>query len=304
MAGNEKTKRAEIFLKVLDCINRDAYDDFEKYLIFGGSLDDLLWDAEHPRHGEESHPLREVRELGDALGEVVADMHDRRGRTVAERRTSLDPPFEEKRAIKGLDRLEQLNRELANELERLTEKPYVRPATPAQRDAEWDLLDRKYAKEVLGKLSKIVRRVSALETLDIQGIPNERTRRYFEEAHRCYIYGFPVACAVLCRAIIESSLQEAIDLRQSLQNPKTVLPGDLDAHAGKLELLIARAKQLGLLSDDGRDCADDVRNAGNWAVHPHSFEKFNQHYGTEGVAQVVANTRKVLQELYGQVETR
>jgi len=107
MAGSEKTKRAEILLRVLDCINRDAYDDFEKYLIFGGSLDDLLADAQHPGHGEENGSLRQVKALGEAIGEALAEGTVRRGRSSAMRRTSLDPPSEEKRAVKGLDRLER-----------------------------------------------------------------------------------------------------------------------------------------------------------------------------------------------------
>jgi hypothetical protein len=211
MAGNDKTKRAEILLKVLDCINRDAYDDFEQYLILGGSLGDLLWDAEHPGQGKKSDSLRVVREVGDALGEVLADLHDRRGRTAAERRTSLDPPVEDKRALKGMGRLEQLHGPLANELKRVAETPYVPPATSIQRNAEWDLLDRKYAKEILGKLSKIVRRASHLEPLELSAKVPEDVRGYFAEAHRCYLYGFPIACAVLCRAILASALEREID---------------------------------------------------------------------------------------------
>lgn len=302
--GRERTKRAEILLDVLDCINRDAYEAFEKYWIFGGSLDDLRADAEHPGRGEENNDLRQVNALGEALGEMSAEITARMGRRSAMRRTSLDPPTEGKRTLKRLDRLEQLGMGgMANELQRLVDTPYT-PLATADQDSEWDSLDANYAKEVLDRLSQMVHRVTALETLDIRGIPNDRTRQYFEEAHRCYIYGFPVACTVLCRAIIESALQEAVDLRLSLQTPKTVAPANADGGTDKLRRLIGQAKELRLLTNWGRVCADDVRRAGNRAIHSEPLEKFNRSSETEKLGEVLTKTRTVLRELYGQIETR
>ncbi len=36
-------------------------------------------------------------------------------------------------------------------------------------------------------------------------------KQYFEEAHQCYLYGFNIACAVLCRSILESAFIERFD---------------------------------------------------------------------------------------------
>lgn len=73
-----------------------------------------------------------------------------------------------------------------------------------------DTLDAFYAHELLGKLPKIVSRASALEELDLPRVP-DNVRRYFEEAHHCFLYGFGIACAVLRRVILESALRELID---------------------------------------------------------------------------------------------
>jgi hypothetical protein len=316
--GRELTQRAEILLDVLDCINRDVYDAFETYWIFGGDLDDFLRDAketfetsfgylplgnDEPEESGEAAKNRQVRELIDALREVAASATERRGRAAAERRTSLDAPAKEKRPLKGMDRLRKAHRPTADKLEPITGRPYTPPTTPEGRDAEQDSLDAHYAKEVLGKLSRIVRRAANLDCLDIQGA-DKRTGEYFKEAHRCYLYGFPVACAALCRAIVESALQDRVDFKLSRQGPGAPRRADLDGAPNGLELLIKQARGLGLLSDCGKTCADDVRQAGNWAVHPADFEKFEQRYGTEGVGGVVLRTRTVLLELYDGVGCR
>jgi hypothetical protein len=50
---------------------------------------------------------------------------------------------------------------------------------------------------------------------------------------------------------------------------------------------------------DGRDdrpCALDVKDAGDWAIH--DFGRFKKVYGGERLSEVLANTRKVLLDLY------
>ena len=46
-------------------------------------------------------------------------------------------------------------------------------------------------------------------------------RKYFEEAHQCFLYGFPTATAMLCRAILDTCLTELLDpdkqLKQELE---------------------------------------------------------------------------------------
>jgi len=113
---------------------------------------------------------------------------------------------------------------------------------------EW-ALDAKYADEVLTKLDKIVERASSLEPHQVnpESIAKRNLKAYFEEAHRCYLYGFHRACAVLCRAMLESGLR-----------------GKDPDHEGKpLEDLIQRSELKHAL----RYGADEVRKAGNLAAH-------------------------------------
>jgi hypothetical protein len=63
---------------------------------------------------------------------------------------------------------------------------------------------------VLKKLDMVVARALRLERLPVGTAPNAAVLRYFQEAHDCYRYGFDIACAVLCRAILESALEDLI----------------------------------------------------------------------------------------------
>ena len=67
-----------------------------------------------------------------------------------------------------------------------------------------DPLDCHYAAELLQKLEMIVDRAARLGRMPIQAVPSKEVQRYFQEAHDCYLYGFEVACAVLCRQVLES----------------------------------------------------------------------------------------------------
>jgi hypothetical protein len=71
-----------------------------------------------------------------------------------------------------------------------------------------DALDQHYAEEMLGKLEKVVSRASRLQGLELKTIPRPGVEVHYTEVHRCYLYGFRVACAVLCRAMLESALKE------------------------------------------------------------------------------------------------
>ena len=115
--------------------------------------------------------------------------------------------------------------------------------------------------------------------------------QYFEEAHACFLYGFPIACAVLCRAILESALTTVVD-------PNEAIKKNLPKESSYFEALVENAKQLkdDREGQDDRPCALDVKRAGNWAIH--KLKKFNQTYGSERLAEVLNDTRRVLVDLY------
>jgi len=296
--------RAEILSKVLDCIYVDNYEDFGEYLIFGGSLEDLEWEIEHPGQGDANDKIAKARGLTQALREAVVDIAVHRGRNSVRRRASLDGPAKESpTTIRGLGRLEDLGADgVADALRDALDAPKIPESASEKLEREMDECDASFAKEVLAKLPRIVRRISTLQNLDIQGIPGERVRKYFEEAHRCYLYGFPIACAILCRAIIESALGEVIRLHSSTGiGPR----GDPEKRNGdsNLSCLIQQAESRRLLTSYGVVCANDVRKAGISAVHPdYDRETLERISEGEGIDEVLTKTRKVLQELYGQIE--
>lgn len=284
----ESTKRAGLLLRALECIDRDAYDSFQKYLIFGGTLDDLLWDVDHPGRREEGDSLKQVTALGEAMGEVHAELTARWGRSSAMHRTSVDSPSEEKRALRGLERLKGLGMTgMANEFQRLVDASYTTQES-ADDDHEWNILEAHYAKEVLRKLPKIVRRAAPLELLARSAKVPEEVRGYFSEAHRCYLYGFSIACAVLCRAILESSLVSEID-------PKGTIKRKLQLKDSYVEKLVEEAQRRKILTDDRPEWALRIRDAGNYAIH--DLPKFKREWG-ERLDQIILNTRKVFLDLY------
>jgi hypothetical protein len=149
-------------------------------------------------------------------------------------------------------------------------------------------------------------------------LPRDDVKKYWEEAHRCYLYGFPVACAVLCRAMLESALVQLIDpdgrIDQDLAEKAKKGGKPKESYIGRL---VDEAVEKNILTDDRRQCAIEVRDAGNEAIH--DYEKFTERLRdrlrgiafivdstrTErlrdplrGIAFIVDSTRKVLIDLY------
>jgi len=297
----KRTNRSQILLRVLDCINRDDCDDYEGYLIFGGTLDNLLDRAlgEEPKHP--SDQLKRAMEITKGVKEAVSDIVTAKGRLSAQRRASLHKPSEPP-ATKGFDRLRRAG--ASGIVSALADSPDAEISDGPLVENSVDALDAYFAKEVLGKLPRIVNRVCKLDSLDIQGIPNERVKHCFGEAHRCWLYGFNVASAVLCRAIIESALEELIKLHEQTPSVPRPIPGGAPRDS-KLKALIERAKEKRILTEDGAACAESVKKAGNAAAHPdYNPPLFKALSQGDRLAEVLANTRQVLRELYGQVESR
>jgi hypothetical protein len=152
----------------------------------------------------------------------------------------------------------------------------------SEAEGQLDALDRYYSEEILEKLDGIVSRASALNRIGLEILPNRRVQFLFEEAHRCYLYGFHLACAVFCRAIVEGALKEVVDPRSETNR--------------SIHDMIAAAVEKSVLTDDRPRCAREVAKAGNKAIH--DPEMFDRDYSPEKVEEILTNTRKVLEELY------
>jgi Domain of unknown function (DUF4145) len=139
------------------------------------------------------------------------------------------------------------------------------------------LLDFLYP---LWQLPELLRRASHLLPLQINAdnaLPSD-VERYFSEAHQCYLYGFPVACAALCRAILEASL-------------RMKLRGKFPDLADRIE----EARAQGMLSQERRVWAYEVKDAGNNAIH--QYERFAKGDLSNKVEECLLKTRAIVEEL-------
>jgi hypothetical protein len=275
------SKRAEVLKSLLPHIATGDYHEYDGYIIFGASsvfdmIDDI---AARPSERGDSSLAKSAREL-------VSDLTRHHGRSTVARRASLHEPAPFKATSKQ-------SRLLLEALEKLLgEKPI-----PSSSNVE-DAIDAALTEEVLGKLSKMVDRTVRLEDIRLDGVPNKQVKRYFEEAHRCYLYGFSVACAVLCRAILESALDNVCD-------PEGIVKREVAAGESYFSALVDKAKvkkpsEVWLMKDEGKDgrvrpVAIAVRDAGNDAIH--EFQKFEKNWSNK-LDSILAYTRLVLLALY------
>ncbi len=267
------SKRAQLLAEILRYINDGNYERAGEAWSFG-----MGRGVSRAHANQDEAVFQKMRRL----------VYDHVARTVAIQRTSLSsPPAVDSLAAefkKLMDELTPETREALGEAfgSIAAGQDSPTPESVPEAKSQLDALDRYYAEEVLEKLDGIVSRASALDRMGLEILPNRRVQFLFEEAHRCYLYGFHLACAVFCRAILEGALKEIAD-PQSETNQS-------------IHDMIAVAMEKSLLTDDRPRCAREVAKAGNKAIH--DSEMFHRDYSAERVEEVLTNTRKVLEELY------
>jgi hypothetical protein len=267
------SKRAQLLSEILRYVNDGNYEKAGDAWSFGidrGSSGDQA--------NKDTVVFRKMRHL----------VYDHVARTVAIQRTSLSsPPTVDSLADEFKKLMDELTPETRAALGKAfgpiaagqdSPTPEAVPGATAQLDA----LDRYYSEEILEKLDGIVSRASALDRMGLEIVPNRRVQFLFEEAHRCYLYGFHLACAVFCRAILEGALKEMADPESETNQ--------------SIHDMIALAVEKRLLTEDRPRCAREVGKAGNRAIH--NPEMFDRDYSPEKVEEILTNTRKVLEELY------
>lgn len=271
--------------RVLDHINAHNYEDQGDFIIFGGSLGEISDKLTAlPQEGGDSP-------LVDAVRNLRRDAKVHSGRSEAARRTSLDePPNFQTNALDNLSPQERSKlRDLCERALQKKRDSAAEPDRPSESQVADDL-DAALAEKVLGKLAKIVDRASRLDPLELNSRAiGSVVRNYFEEAHRCYLYGFHIACAVLCRAILESALIQKADPKRQIEN-------ELRKGRSYFKALVDEATKRKLLTDGTPEWAEHVKRAGDEAVH--NFKKFNRDYTADKLEEVLLKSRKVLEELY------
>jgi len=267
------SKRAQLLAEILRYINDGNYERAGEAWFFG-----MGRGVSRAHANQDEAVFQKMRRL----------VYDHVARTVAIERTSLSsPPAVDSLAAefkKLMDELTPETREaLGNAFGPIAAGQNApTPEGSAEGKDQLDALDRYYSEEIVEKLDGIVSRASALDRVGLEIVPNRRVQFLFDEAHRCYLYGFHLACAVFCRAILEGALKEIAD-PQSETNQS-------------IHDMIAVAVEKRLLTDVRPRCAREVSKAGNRAIH--DPEMFERDYSAEKVEEILTNTRKVLEELY------
>ena len=266
------SKRAPLLAEILRYINDGSYEQAGETWPFGMGRSSSPVDLD-----KDEAVFRKMRRL----------VYDHVARTAALQRTSLS-------SAPTVDSLADEFKKLMDELTPRTREALGQAITPialchdspvrevAAANDQLDALDRYYAEEILEKLDGIVSRAASLDRMGLEIVPNRRVQFLFDEAHRCYLYGFDLACAVFCRAILEGALKEVADPHSETNQ--------------SIHEMIAMAVEKGILTDDRPRCAREVAKAGNRAIH--DPETFDRDYSAEKVQEVLINTRKVLEELY------
>jgi len=271
------SKRAQLLTEILRHINDGNYEPAGEGWSFGVGL------------GPSHEANRGNANTDEAVFQKMRNLvYDHVARTVAIERTSLStPPTVDSLADQFKKLMDELTPETRQALGQAfgpiaagEESPILENMPAAKR--QLDALDRYYSEEILAKLDGIVSRASALNRVGLEIVPNQRVQFLFEEAHRCYLYGFHLACAVFCRAILEGALKEVVDPRSETNQ--------------SIHEMIGVAVEKNILSGDRPRCVREVAKAGNKAVH--DPEMFNRDYSAGKVEEVLTNTRRVLEELY------
>jgi hypothetical protein len=252
----------------------DAFDgaDFPRMMDVANDWQDTFWPFLWWREGNP-----EVSEKDrQALGEMVRELKRLFGHGLSAEKVSVTPNWQMERIQRLWQNcLESLAPETRNSLGSVLEMADLGAV---------ESLDSRYS-HVLEVLQKIIARVGTLDKLPPLTTPNRSVRLAFEEAHQCYLYGFPRACAALCRTTLEAALREAL---------RTVREKNITDETDFCKLLgFQSAKNL---LGELHGFAHEVRIAGNYAVH--HADTFEDRYPPDKLQEIVGKARMLIEHLY------
>ena len=162
----------------------------------------------------------------------------------------------------------------------------IDPETGAEIKRDEDNLDAALTADMLDQLDRSVSATREYRVLRIKQA-SPWVQEYFAEAHRCYLHGFEVACAVLCRGLLEAVLIDLVDPTYRLSR------GSRPQHS-HLSCMIDAAKGK-FLDDKGVAAASLIRDCGNSAIH--DLKVFREDY-VPRLGEIVNATRQIVSCLY------
>lgn len=284
MTSNQ-SRRARVLRRVLEYINAGAWwREQNGLLVFGDKKKVEACIAAEDSSNDISNEA--VREAQAIRSRVLAS----RGRRAAARRVTIGklPPEWTKAEIEewlvslSPEKREGVTRYILGSLSACQ----IDPDTGSSISREEDNLDAALAQDMLDQLEKSVSSTRDYRILRIHHA-SPWVQQYFEEAHRCYIHGFEVACAVLCRGLLEAVLTDLVDPTYSLGAVKS-------ASQSHLTEMIEAARDK-LLSDKRAAAAEMIRDCGNAAIH--DLKNFREEYAPR-LGQILEETRKIVSHLY------
>src|SRR5690606_29432174 len=92
--------------------------------------------------------------------------------------------------------------------------------------------------------------------------PGEFTSAYLSRVAECYIRDMRPELAVMCRAVLDTAIQQVADDEQV----KNIVGAGRRGHVG-LERRIEFCRSCGIFDDEVRDAAERVMDAGDKAAH-------------------------------------
>ena len=162
----------------------------------------------------------------------------------------------------------------------------IDPETGATVERDEDNLDAALAADTLDQLDRSVAATREYRVLRVKHA-SPWVQQYFEEAHRCYLHGFEVACAVLCRGLLEAMLIDLVD-------PTYQLSRYSGPHHSHLACMIDAAKGK-FLDSKGVAAAALIRDCGNSAIH--DLKAFKEEY-VPRLGETMNATRHIVSVLY------
>jgi hypothetical protein len=200
------SRRARILAEVLEYINNDDWDERAEFLVFGKEAFEIYT-------GE---VIGQDTRFEDSLRKLVTKVKVNQGDRAVAKRISLEAIPKDSTQEDLLAWFSQLPRELQAQLAALSRKSEPSSSVKS-RDADADALDAALASAAIRDLDAKLARITTLDEVDL-GPASIRGAEYFEEAHRCDLYGLRIASAVLCRAMLEAALIQIIDPRGLIES--------------------------------------------------------------------------------------
>ncbi len=293
--------------RVLDCFEKDDWYQGKDYLVFGPGALALGTLGKLPESSggilrDEGLSGADL-EARDILGEILKTIGLKEGDRLSTQRTSMDgtadakPLFEiAKYSGEGIAAFRNLMEAIYQSREQFEAFVEEHQSELEQVDPDSDAMGARYAREVVGKIAKIVSRVSVLDPFETGKVASKSVRDYFIEVHHCYLYGFRVACAVMCRAILEQALKEVVDHNGAIEQQIAKESWARGKRVSYITALAQRAVKMGILADDRPSWVERIKKVGDWAVH--NLDKFRQEFPDNKFDEVLLNTRKILIDLY------